>query len=64
MDSDPIQNPVSTPTTDVNGTNVKHNADDEDEQAVFLNSCIQNETIDFEKSAQDKRNAKIDGKFL
>ncbi len=59
MDSDALQNPVQTPTT-----NVKLNADDEDEQAVFLNTCIENETIDFEKSAQDKRNAKIDGKFF
>jgi phage-related protein len=67
MDSSPMQNQqqiISTPTTDVNGTNlsnIKLNVDDEDEQAVFLNHCIEKETIDFEKSAQDKRNAKIDG---
>ncbi len=65
MDSDAVQNPTQTQTTDVNGTNlssIKLNVDDEDEQAVFLNNWIKNETIDFEKSAQDKRNAKIDGK--
>jgi len=67
MDSDAIQNPAQAQTTDVNGTNlsnIKLNVDDEDEQAVFLNICIENETIDFEKSAQDKRNAKIDGKVF
>ncbi len=56
--------PPLTTTTDVNDTNlsnIKLNVDDEDEQAVFLNNCIEKETIDFEKCAQDKRNAKIDG---
>ncbi len=55
---------ISTPPTDVNDTklsNIKLNVDDEDEQAAFLNHCIEKEAIDFEKSAQDKRNAKIDG---
>ena len=61
MDSDPVQ---QTSTTNVNGTRVKANGVDEDEQAVFLNNCIKNETIDFEKSAQDKLNAKIDGKII
>jgi hypothetical protein len=62
MDSDAMQNPPqeSTPTS-TNLSNMKLNVDDEDDQAVFLNDCIKKETIDFEKSAQDKRNAKIDG---
>ena len=58
MDSDalPIQQvAITTPTSVVK-------ADDEDEQATFLNNCIKNETIDFEKSAEDKRNATVDGK--
>lgn len=42
----------------------KLNVDDEDDQVVFLNNYIEKETIDFEKSAQDKRNAKIDGKHF
>lgn len=58
MDSDalPIQQvAITTPTSAVK-------VDDEDEQATFLNNCIKNETIDFEKSAEDKRNATVDGK--
>ena len=67
MDSDAINQPTQgTPTTtaDTNGTEMKMNVDDEDAQAVFLNNCIEKESIDFEKSEQDKRNAKIDGKRL
>lgn len=70
MDSDAINQPTQgTPTTtaDTNGSNLtemKINGDDEDAQAVFLNNCIEKESIDFEKSEQDKRNAKIDGKKL
>lgn len=65
MDSDAIAQSSRTTTTDINGSNppdVKIIIDDEDAQAVFLNNCIQKESIDFEKSAQDKRNAKIDGR--
>lgn len=60
MDSDAIlhQQQDSTPPS----TGPVINVDDEDEQAAFLNRCIEKETIDFEKSAQDKRNAAIDGK--
>lgn len=57
MNSDLITQPSRT-TTDVNGSNpsdMKVNIDDEDAQAVFRNNCI-------EQSAQDKRNAKIDGR--
>ena len=68
MDSDalPIQQvAISTPNNpssdnDTPSSAVK--ADDEDEQATFLNNCIKNETIDFEKSAEDKRNATVAGK--
>jgi hypothetical protein len=73
VDSDAmqIQQQEATPptTTDnkssingVDSSNTKPNIDDEDEQAEFLNHCIERETIDFEKSVQDKRNATIDGK--
>lgn len=70
MDSDAITQPTQgTPTTtaDTNGSSLtesKITIDDEDAQAVFLNNCIEKESIDFEKSAQDKRNAKIDGKRM
>ena len=56
----------TNPSSD-NGTPTSHSkviADDEDDQVVFLNQCIENETIDFEKSVQDKRNATIDGQLL
>ena len=69
-----LQQQEATPppsTTDnkssINGTNslnTKAKIDDEDEQAAFLNYCIERESIDFEKSAQDKRNTTIDGKLF
>ncbi len=73
MDSDAIQlrqqeATPPPPTTDnkssINGTNTKEKIDDDDEQAAFLNYCIEKEAIDFEKSAEDKRNTTIDGKFF
>jgi hypothetical protein len=68
MDSEAMQNlpqESTAITTAVNGTKLSTiKIDDEDEQAVFLNDCINKESIDFEKSAQDKRNAKIDGTDL
>ncbi|CAF3809804.1 unnamed protein product [Adineta steineri] len=64
VDSDAMQAQQSTPTTSeatppINNTNKIINVDD-DEQAAFLNHCIEQERIDFEKCAQDKRNANID----
>ncbi|CAF4309255.1 unnamed protein product, partial [Rotaria magnacalcarata] len=38
--------------------------DDDDEEAAFLNHCIARESIDFEKIAEDKRNATIDDEPL
>ena len=63
MDSDAMQLQPSATNSD-NGTpvfNSKASLEDDDEQAAFLNSCIENETIDFEKIALDKQNARIDG---
>jgi hypothetical protein len=54
---------IPTKTESVNGTTTI-TVDDEDEQAAFLNHCIEKETIDFEKSLEDKRNATIDGKYF
>jgi hypothetical protein len=74
MDSDAMhmQQHESTPiTTDktsslngIDSSNKIINVDDEDEQAAFLNYCIEQERIDFEKSAEDKRNANIIGKYF
>lgn len=56
MDSGSVPAPSTTTTTESNSK-----VDDDDIQAVFLNSCIERESIDFEKSVEDKRKANING---
>ena len=51
------------PTTAINPSNAKVPVDDDDEEAAFLNHCIEREAIDFEQIAEDKRNAIVDGRF-
>ncbi|UJR27090.1 hypothetical protein I4U23_008391 [Adineta vaga] len=68
-DSDAMQVQQSTPTTNdntptQNNTNQIVNNDDEDEQAAFLNYCIEQERIDFERSAQNKRAATMNDEPL
>ncbi|CAF3177142.1 unnamed protein product [Rotaria socialis] len=65
MDSDAmqIQQQESTPTPPPRGP-VVNVVDDDDEEAAFLNHCIERESIDFDKIAEDKRNATIDDEPL
>ncbi|CAF1000741.1 unnamed protein product [Rotaria sordida] len=61
MDSDAMQvQQQDTTPTPPSSIITQINIDDEDEQAAYLNHCIEKESIDFEKVAQDKRNATID----
>lgn len=60
VDSDAMQAQQSTPTQ--NDANEVVNVEDEDAQAAFLNHCIEQERIDFERSAQSKRAATVIGK--
>lgn len=53
MDSDALQ-----ATTNESNSKVE----DDDAEAKFLNDCIKRDSLDFEKSVEDKRKANIDGK--
>ena len=57
-----VQAEQRAPTSATNPPNAKVPVDDDDEEAAFLNHCIERESIDFERIAEDKRHDIVEGK--